>query len=151
MYVEHPRRVLFNTVYGGIGLSDDFCDHATKTLGYVVDSFSLNYTLKGAKLRMNEEFIEAILAYGLEKASRRGCSLAIATIPPYHSWTLHDMDGSESVELMFPWKELALAQWRGESSNTLLVALAAGKLKLCGPTAPGVVVADAYDFDEYRE
>jgi len=65
---------------------------------------------------------------GLDKASSKRARLCVVRMPAFHHWRIHDYDGQESVEKLFPWKKLAIALLHGDKDNHLLQAITDGEL-----------------------
>lgn len=83
------KKVLYNTCYGGFGLSKEFI----KSLG--VDPYDYeNYPFYS---RDDQEFIQKVLDFGLKEASGPYASLAVTEIPDICSYMIDEYDGVESV------------------------------------------------------
>lgn len=130
--VSLPREVLFHAAYGCTRLSSQFCEFsASRGLCIPYGSWS--------GMRGDPRLIALVKEFGLEKsaAARPGQTLlpgqtplAIATVPAYYNYSIHEYDGMEDVIPEFPWETLARALLSGRTDDTTLLVVKSGKLAL---------------------
>jgi hypothetical protein len=85
------KKILYNTCYGGFGLSEEFIKHVNGSIDY-----------QWYCGRDDQELIQKAIDFGLDKASGMFANLAITEIPDICNYEIDEYDGSESVNATLP-------------------------------------------------
>lgn len=131
-----------------IHFSDEFLDYLKKEHGITTDYEDLpgKYTyinLNAHETHIEKRLINIVETYGIEKATDaygEPYSLEIVNVPQFYLFKIHDYEGMQTIELIFPWEQLARAMIENRIDDPVRKAVENGELKL-----PKMVSTDSFD------
>lgn len=86
------NKVLYNSCYGGFGVSQALIDHIFVKYGIEIKSYSIE-----PFERHDPRLIESVLEVGLEESSDRCAKLEIYDLDEHKKYYIDEYDGYESV------------------------------------------------------
>lgn len=134
-YTADWRKIIVNVSYGDFGFTDDFVKYAEAVLGRSIATDSPEVRVDQSLIAIFEEFAK--------EASGSYADIIIKWIPPFRNWEIYNYDGYETLRVVFPWKELAIAMILDDDDSHLLAKYREGDLLAVDYDSKSVVVDEA--------
>jgi hypothetical protein len=142
-----PREILLNVTYGGFTFSPEFRKYA-EDKNPVIGKLIHDKCWDLPEIRTHPEIIALVKEFGVSRAAGEFSDIVIEEIPGFYTWTVTEYDGTESLNVEFPWQDFAIALATNDEMNPLVQAYRNGILVGIEERKPRFLSLEEWDAPE---